>query len=224
VGAKSRCLCGECDEVPWGLVPRCCRLVVPLVPRPFARCPAALHNREIASPIKALRRWAVLRPVGGRLYFRCCLQALPPKCCSAHGACSRPLRARARKNRNLQELASFRGSSVAYPSPFCPHVLIAHTFSMGAKTSVRLIRQPIYYHACPCQDLFCLGAWVPVAIALATLSAAGIAFAATRAWRNGRRNGLETLSAPRETADAELPKLGETSRRQSRAKPGNGKV
>jgi len=35
---------------------------------------------------------------------------------------------------------------------------------------------------------------------------------------------LNVLSAPRETADAELPKLGETSRRQSRAKPGNGKV
>jgi hypothetical protein len=62
------------------------------------------------------------------------------------------------------------------------------------------------------------------ALALATPGGVGIAVRATRAWRNGRRNGLEALSAPRETADAELPKLGETSRRQSRAKPGNGKV
>src|SRR5271169_6258061 len=33
----------------------------------------------------------------------------------------------------------------------------------------------------------------------------------TRAWRNGRRNGLKAfLSARRETADAELLKVGET--------------
>ena len=32
-----------------------------------------------------------------------------------------------------------------------------------------------------------------------------------RAWRNGRRNGLKRLSAPRETEDAELLKFGETS-------------
>jgi hypothetical protein len=35
---------------------------------------------------------------------------------------------------------------------------------------------------------------------------------ATRAWRNGRRSGLEkNLSARRETGDAELLKVGETS-------------
>ncbi len=39
-----------------------------------------------------------------------------------------------------------------------------------------------------------------------------------RAWRNGRRKGLEDLSAPGETRDVELPKVGETGHRQSRAK------
>jgi len=39
-----------------------------------------------------------------------------------------------------------------------------------------------------------------------------------RAWRNGRRKGLEPLSAPGETRDVELPKFGETGHRQSRAK------
>jgi hypothetical protein len=45
---------------------------------------------------------------------------------------------------------------------------------------------------------------------------------ATRAWRNGRRSGLEkNLSARWETGDAEPLKVGETSLEwQSRAKPG----
>ena len=47
---------------------------------------------------------------------------------------------------------------------------------------------------------------------------------AKRAWRNGRRTGLERLSARQETAGVELPKFGETLQRQSRAKPVNGKV
>src|SRR5436309_990117 len=49
-----------------------------------------------------------------------------------------------------------------------------------------------------------------------------------RAWRNGIRSGLKKyLSARRETGDAELLKVGETSKWQSRAKPGEtpaGKV
>src|SRR5215469_978770 len=45
---------------------------------------------------------------------------------------------------------------------------------------------------------------------------------ATRAWRNGRRSGLDkNLSARWETGDAEPLKVGETSLEwQSRAKPG----
>ena len=54
-------------------------------------------------------------------------------------------------------------------------------------------------------------------------------FETVRAWRNGIRTGLsENLSARRETGDAELLKVGETSHQwQSRAKPGEksaGKV
>src|SRR5207244_7584562 len=52
---------------------------------------------------------------------------------------------------------------------------------------------------------FCKGAPPPVCSASLTV-------VAQRAWRNGRRSGLEeNLSARPETGDAELPKFGEPS-------------
>src|ERR1043166_8763408 len=127
-----------------------------------------------------------------RLYFRCSLQALRRKCCAAAprlvGRCSSDA---SEKTGWLQELTMRPRSSdpllVAGGMRPLPVPTVRH------RKSVRRSFDKIYSRGNDPVNTFFRPRGQAPAVALATPRRVGIAVRATRAWRNGRRNGLEAF-------------------------------
>src|ERR1043166_9206137 len=128
-----------------------------------------------------------------RLYFRCSLQALRPKCCAAArrpvGRCSSDA---SEITGGLQEL-TMRPRSPVFPLLVAGGMRPLPVPVVWHRQSARRSFDKIYSRGNDPVNTFFRPRGQAPAVTLATPRRVGIAGRATRAWRNGRPNGLEAF-------------------------------